>query len=109
MHPLADVLEGLSISDIVHDDDAVSPSVVRGCERPEPLLTGRVPYLQLDVLPVQLDRFDFEVHAYRVEKVLVERVFLRRGEMANKRLTAYRTSRQLFPTALFPINSILNK
>ena len=72
MHPLADVLKGLSVCDIVDDDDAMSSSIVRRCQRSEPFLPCCVPNLQLDVLPVQLDGFDFEIHAYCVEEVLVE-------------------------------------
>ena len=72
VHPLADVLEGLSIGDIVHYDYAVGSSVVAGRQRPEPLLPRRVPYLEFYVLSVKLNGFDLEVDPYRVEKVLVE-------------------------------------
>lgn len=49
VHPLADVVEAVSIGDIVDDDDAVGPSVVGAGESSESLLSGGVP---LEVRPV---------------------------------------------------------
>jgi len=43
VHPLAHVVEGVSVGHIVDDDDAVSPSVVAARQGPEPLLSRCVP------------------------------------------------------------------
>lgn len=43
VEPLLDVVERLLVGDIVDDDDAVGSPVVRGSDRPEPLLSRGVP------------------------------------------------------------------
>lgn len=53
------VLEGLGISGVVHDDDAVRAAVVAAGDGAEALLPCRVPDLQLDGLALELDRADF--------------------------------------------------
>lgn len=49
------------VADVVHYDDAHCAPVVCCRDGSEPLLAGRVPYLELDFLSVQVDCFDFEV------------------------------------------------
>lgn len=75
-HPLPHVLESFPISDIVDDDDAVGTPIVTGRQRSKPFLSSGIPYLELDVLSVHFYCFYFEINADRVEKVVVERVFL---------------------------------
>eukprot|EP00356_Strombidium_inclinatum_P009785 CAMPEP_0170481290 /NCGR_PEP_ID=MMETSP0208-20121228/1788_1 /TAXON_ID=197538 /ORGANISM="Strombidium inclinatum, Strain S3" /LENGTH=198 /DNA_ID=CAMNT_0010753963 /DNA_START=52 /DNA_END=649 /DNA_ORIENTATION=- len=75
MHPLLHIIKGLAVGHVVHDDDAVGSTVVACCERAEAFLAGCVPNLELNILSVHLDVLDFEVHAYGVEEVLVERIF----------------------------------
>ena len=53
------MLEGLGISGVVHDDDAVRAAVVAAGDGAEALLPCRVPDLQLDGLALELDRADF--------------------------------------------------
>ena len=84
LEPLLDVVEGLLVRDIVDHDDAVSASVVRRGDGPEPLLTRGVPNLQwkflkswtstlpdnssnlkLDGLSVKLNSSNFEIYSYR--------------------------------------------
>lgn len=62
MEPLLHVLERVEVSDIVHDDDAVCPPIVRGRDGAEALLAGSVPDLQFDRLAIEVDRADLEVH-----------------------------------------------
>lgn len=45
MQPPLNIREGLSISDIIHHDDPVSPSVICASDGPEALLPRSVPYL----------------------------------------------------------------
>ncbi len=49
------------LPDIVYEHDAHGAPVVGGGDGTEALLARRVPDLQLDLLPVQLDRSDLEV------------------------------------------------
>jgi hypothetical protein len=48
--------------DVIYEHDAHGAPVVRGGDGPESLLTRRVPYLQFDLLPVQLNRPYFEIN-----------------------------------------------
>jgi hypothetical protein len=43
MHPLSHIIEGVAVSHIIHDDNAMRSSIVAACERAEPLLTCCVP------------------------------------------------------------------
>ncbi len=49
--------------DIVDEHDAHSAPVVGGGDGAEPLLPRRVPDLQLNLLPVQLDRSNLEINS----------------------------------------------
>ena len=66
--PVLDIVEGFFIGDIVDQHDAHGPTVIGRGDGAEPLLSRRVPYLQLDLLPVQLDCPDLEVDACRRPK-----------------------------------------
>lgn len=57
-------VERAFIGHVVHQQYPHSSSVVCRRDRPEPLLTRGIPYLQLYSLPVQLDGSDLEVDAY---------------------------------------------
>ena len=61
--PVLDVVETLLVGNIVDKHDAHGPAVVSSCDRPEPLLTRRVPDLKFDLLSVQLNCADLEVNA----------------------------------------------
>ena len=61
--PLGDVVEALGVGDVVHQHDAHGAAVVGRRDRPEPLLTRRVPDLKFDLLSVQLNCADLEVNA----------------------------------------------
>ena len=78
MHPLPNVFEGLSVRNIVDNDYAMSATVVGGGQGPEALLSSCIPDLQFYVLVVHLDSFYLEINTDCVEKVLVERIFLKK-------------------------------
>jgi hypothetical protein len=59
--PVLDVVKALLVGDIIDEHDAHGAAVVGGGDGPEPLLSGCVPDLELDLLSVQLDRPDFEI------------------------------------------------
>ena len=61
--PVLDVVETLLVGDVVHQHDAHGAAVVGRRDRPEPLLTRRVPDLKFDLLSVQLNCADLEVNA----------------------------------------------
>lgn len=61
LEPLLDVVEGVHISDIVDDADAVSTAVVRRGDGSETLLAGGIPDLQLHGLAIEFYRSDLEI------------------------------------------------
>jgi len=61
--PVFDVVEAFLVGDIVNQHDAHGATVVGRGDGAKSLLPGRVPYLQLDLLAVQLDCADLEVDA----------------------------------------------
>ena len=56
-------IERALIRDVVNQQYAHRAAVVCRRDCPESLLACRIPYLQLDPLPIQLDRPDLEVDA----------------------------------------------
>ena len=52
VQPLLDIVEGIGVRDIVHDNNTVGTAVVGGGDGSETLLSGRIPNLQLDCLCV---------------------------------------------------------
>merc|ERR1719499_770825 len=62
LHPVLDVVEGLLVRHIIHNNDAVETREEAARDRAEPLLARPVPDLQLADLAIQLERADFEVH-----------------------------------------------
>ena len=59
------------------------PSVVAGGDGVEPLLSGRVPYLQLDLLPPQLNSLDLEINPNSRNECGVESIFRKPKLMLN--------------------------
>ena len=55
--------EGVPAGDVVDKQSASRSSVVGARDALEGLLAGRIPDLQLDVLPVDLDRACSELHS----------------------------------------------
>ena len=46
LQPLGDVVEGLLVCDIIHDNDTVGATVVGGCDSTETLLSSGIPLLR---------------------------------------------------------------
>ena len=63
MEPVFHVFERLLIGHIENDGDPMRTSVVGRGDGAKALLTGRVPYLELDRLALQVDRLDLEINA----------------------------------------------
>jgi hypothetical protein len=63
------------IRNIVDQQNTHGTSVVSSRDRPEALLTGSVPDLQLHPLPIQLNRPDFEVNSDGCDERWGERIF----------------------------------
>jgi len=72
--PLGNVVEALAVGDVVDEHDAHGTPVVARRDCMEPLLSRRVPDLQLDFLPPELDGLDLEVNTDRRDECVVERV-----------------------------------
>ncbi len=61
--PGLNILEGLSVSDIIDKDDAVSSLVVRSSDSFEPFLAGSVPDLKLNGAASRLESSDLEINS----------------------------------------------
>jgi hypothetical protein len=61
MQPLFDIVEGLSVGDVIYDDDAVSAAIIGGRNRSKALLSGSIPNLKLNGLSIKLDCANFEI------------------------------------------------
>ena len=59
------------------------PPVVGSGDGVEPLLASRVPYLQLDLLPSQLNSLDLEINPNCGDKCCVESIFRKPKLMLN--------------------------
>ncbi len=67
--PTAQVVVRRPSRDVVDHQGCRGPAVVGPCHRPEPLLPGSVPNLQLDLLSRDLDDPRPELHADRVRTI----------------------------------------
>ena len=63
--PVLNVLEGLSVGDIVDEDDSVSTLVVRGSDGLEVFLSCGVPYLKLNGASSGLEGSNLEINSNR--------------------------------------------
>lgn len=90
VHPLTNILKGVSIGHVIHYNDAMSSSIVAAGECAEPFLACSVPNLQLHNLLIKHYCLDFlilrllrevtyKVYTNRVEKVLIKGIFLISG------------------------------
>ena len=61
--PVLDIVKTLLIGDVIHQHDPHCPPVVGRGDGPESLLASRVPYLQFDLLPIQLYGPDLEINS----------------------------------------------
>ena len=77
-HPLRDLGEGVSISDIVSDNNSMSSLVVTAGDGLESLLAGGIPNLELDGLAVDVDCSNFEVDSDGRHEVVIEYIVLRK-------------------------------
>lgn len=59
MEPLLDIVEGLIVSHVIDNDDAVSSSVVGRRDGAETFLPRSIPDLKLDCLTIKLDSANF--------------------------------------------------
>jgi len=63
LQPVVQVQERLSIEQIENEDDAVGPLVIRVGDSSIPLLTGCVPNLKLNLLPIVAQRPESEIYS----------------------------------------------
>ena len=85
LHPLADLGERVSISQIVRDDNTVCASIVARRDSLETILTSGIPNLQLDGLTVDLDRANLEVDTNGGHEAIMEDII---GESEQERRLA---------------------
>lgn len=72
LQPVIDILEGLHVSDVVHDDDSVSTLIVRRSDGFESFLTSSVPDLELHSLALDIEGSNFEVDSNRGQEAIIE-------------------------------------
>lgn len=66
-YPISNIIEALLAGRVVGEDDSLRAPIVRLGDRPEPLLTSRVPNLHFHILPVQLNCIYLEINAWKNE------------------------------------------
>ena len=71
-HPFRNFCEGVSISNVIGNDDTMGTSIVAGSNSLEPILTGCVPNLKFDYLSINIDCLDFEVHSDCGHEIVME-------------------------------------
>lgn len=89
--PPMDIVEGLSLGNVVDQKRAYSTSVVSTGDGSVPLLTGRVPYLCLDCFPLYLLQHD---HYYQLEVLLMHDTYIyasKYNELYKLRACTHRT------------------
>ena len=102
--PVLNVLEGLSISDIINKDDAMSSFVVGGSDGLEPLLPCSVPDLQLNRASSRLEGPDLKVDSNRGKETELNQRYL-----SLKMLSENLRRRLDLPTEELPMSSSLNR
>jgi len=80
--PVPDVVEGLLIGDIVHEQDSHGTSVVGSSNGSEALLSSSIPNLQFYALALQVNGSDLEVNANGCDEAGRERVIRETQEQA---------------------------
>lgn len=60
--PVLDILEGLTVCDIIDEDDSVGTLVVWGGDGLKSLLSCSIPDLKLDSAAVEIERANLEVN-----------------------------------------------
>jgi hypothetical protein len=74
LEPVLYVVERLLVCAIVNQDDPHRALVVSLSDRSKSLLPGRVPYLQLNPLVIDVDLLYLEVDAYRKTSTKLHRI-----------------------------------
>ena len=84
-HPLPNIIKRIPVCHIIHYDDSMCSSIIRGSKSSKSLLTCGVPLniknaynLHLDDLVVKFYCFYLEIYSYSVEEVFSKRIFLRK-------------------------------
>ena len=63
--PILDILETFVLCAIISQNDAHGPLIVGLRDGAEPLLASCVPYLQFNVLAIDLHSLDLEINSYK--------------------------------------------
>ena len=72
-----DCAEGISVSDVVGDDDTMGALIVAAGDGLEALLAGCIPDLELADLLVDVDGADLEVYTDGWHEILLELIILK--------------------------------
>ncbi len=106
-HPLRNLSKGVSIGDVVSDNNTVSSLVITAGDSFKSLLSSSVPNLKLDSFSIDNYCSNLKVDSNGRHEIIVEDVVLVRLKIRG--LTANLKRRDDFPTPEFPIKSTLKR
>ena len=75
-HPLRDLSEGITVGDIISDDDTMSTLIITTSDSLEPFLTCSIPNLELNGLSINVNSSNFEVYTNGWHEIIIENVIL---------------------------------
>ena len=102
LQPLGDVVEGLLLGAIVHEDDSHGALVVSLGNCAESFLPSGVPNLEFDSLILDVDCLDFEIDACESLSAFFHLPMVGMW-LVGKLFSEKRSSMQLLPTLLSPM------
>jgi len=111
-HPLRDLRERFSVSDIVGDNNSVGALIITAGDGLESLLSSGIPDLQFYCFAIHVNSSNFEIDSDCWHEVVIENIVLKNTNFCYFYLlvlTANLKSRDDFPTPEFPIRSTLKR
>jgi len=111
-HPLRDLRERFSVSDIVGDNNSVGALIITAGDGLESLLSSGIPDLQFYCFAIHVNSSNFEIDSDCWHEVVIENIVLKNTNFCYFYLlvlTANLKSSDDFPTPEFPIRSTLKR
>ena len=112
-HPLWNLRERFSISDIISDNNTMGTLIITACDSLESFLTCSIPNLQFNSFLIHINSSDFEINTNCWHEIIVENIILKKRARLDLSidfiLTANLKSNEDFPTPEFPIRSTLKR
>ena len=80
-HPLWNLRERFSISDIISDNNTVGTLIITASDSLESLLTCGIPNLQFNSFLIHINSSDFEINTDCWHEIIVENIILKKEEI----------------------------